>query len=341
MASLSAWPDRVLVLAPNWLGDVVMALPAIADLRRAMPGATLIVAARPSVAPILGCADGIDEVLPLSAGGTAQQVADLRRAHCGAAVLLPNSFRSAWLVWRAGVPVRAGYRTDGRRLLLTHAVRPPGACHQVEYYQRLAASLGVTVEPTPPRLRATDQARLQASQLLEAERSLAGDVIVCAPGAAFGSAKQWEWGHMASLLAVIAERTAWTTVLVGSGHDAPAGEAILARVSPAVRARTVNLIGRTTLEQLVGVIALSAACVANDSGALHVAAALGVPVVGLFGPTDERYSAPRVARGQPHRMLTHPVFCRPCHLRECPLGHECMKGIAPEQAFAALSGLLA
>jgi len=339
-------PRRLLILAPNWLGDAVMALPAVADLRRAFPLASLVVAARTSVAAVFDLATGIDAVVTLAWHGKRgsrsafrADVQRLRAAVCDTAILLPNSFASAWLVWRTGVPQRWGYAGDLRSWLLTRAVaRPGGSVHQGAYYQALVQALGVPNGPLEAVLtpRAADVAEARA---LLAARGWDGRrrLVALAPGAAYGTAKQWLPEHFVALVGELVGTDGATCVLVGgSGPDAATTAQVRAAQPPQLRDQVIDLAGATSLHALAGVLSLADACVSNDSGAMHVAAALGVPVVAIFGPTNERETAPLTRAAHPARVLTQPVECRPCMLRECPIDHRCMARIEPQTVRRAL-----
>ncbi|MEQ1758170.1 MAG: lipopolysaccharide heptosyltransferase II [Vicinamibacterales bacterium] len=338
-------PDAVIIVAPNWLGDAVMALPAIADLRRHFSAARLIVAARPGVTDLFQLVPGVDEIVPLSWRGemlrTAAFRADaerLQQSGASLAVLFPNSFASAWLARRARVEERWGYGSDVRTRLLTRAVRrPKGSRHQGEYYQHLTRELGVAAGPLTPELRVSDESRESARALLSGRGwDTRSPLVTLAPGAAYGKAKQWLPGHVVQLATRLA-REGTTCVLVGSKADAETTHRIRTAMPPDAAARTLDLAGVTSLGELAGVLALSRACVSNDSGAMHVAAALGTPVVALFGPTIEAETRPLIASGGWSRVLTSPVWCRPCMLRECPLDHRCMTRITPDMVASALA----
>jgi len=329
--------DRLVIVAPNWLGDGVMALPAVADIRRTWPSAHVAVAARPQIAPLFSIVDGVDEVIVLpAAGGGARAAADsLRRGSFGAAVLLPNSFHAAYIAWRAAIPERWGYRTDWRRPLLTRAVRPPRHVHQAAFYQTLVNQLGCESGPMRPELRASDEIRRAGLERLAA----AGwdgrrPLVALAPGAAYGGAKQWPTASFAALAGELSERDGACIVLVGAAGDVQAGADVEAKAA-GVRS-IVNLIGRTDLRQLAGVLVACRGLVTNDSGAMHFAAALGVTVTAMFGPTREKETRPIASPGGHEPVvLTHHVWCRPCMLRECPLMHGCMRGIAVEEVLQA------
>jgi heptosyltransferase-2 len=324
---------RVLVLAPNWLGDAVLSLPAVAGIRRGLPDVRLAVAARPSVAPLFTMAAGVDEVIAL--GNARQSVAQLR-GRFDLALLMPNSFASAHLVWRAGIPDRWGYRSDLRSLLLTRAAWPPARVHQSDFYRRLVAAFGLPADPGPPVLAVTDAARASGlARLTEAGWDPQKPMVAVAPGAAFGGAKKWPAASYAELMTRLVHDGV-QCVLVGSGADRPASDEVRAAV--AGDAGLFDLTGQTDLPALAGVLIHCRALVTNDSGAMHVAAALGVHVIAMFGSTNERETAPS-GPGQ-HVVLTHPVWCRPCMLRDCPLTHRCMTGITVDRALTATKGAL-
>jgi heptosyltransferase-2 len=323
--------ERIVIVTPNWLGDAVMAFPAIGAVRSHHPHATLIVAARPSTAALFRMVSGVDEVVSLGAGA----VRALAEARADVAILLPNSFRSAWVARRAGIPERWGYAADLRRVLLTRAVpRPRGRRHQVEYYNCMMDGLGMPAVAGSARLVVPDEARDRAAGLL-ARAGAAGDatLVGMAPGAAYGRAKQWPPERFGRLADLLHERHGVVSVLVGSRADRAAVREMCA--GPHV----VDLVGATDLAALAGVMTRCRAFVSNDSGAMHLAAAAGVPVTALFGATDERATAPAfepAPGAAPHEILTCDAWCRPCLLRECPIDHRCMTGIDPARACDAV-----
>ena len=309
-----------------------MALPAIADVRSGRRDATLAVAARAAVAPLFSLvrdAGGIDDVVTLPPRGAAPL------AGFDAAILFPNSFHSAMSVARSGVRERWGYRADWRGMLLTRAVDPaPSGVHQVDSYRRLVAALGFANGSAMPRLEIVPAVREAGRALLHgAGWDGRTPLAAIAPGAAYGSAKRWPAASFADLAAGLAQDGV-ATVMVGAAAD----RATAAEVVRELRGRTtlIDVVGQTDIPALAGVLASVRALMANDSGALHLAAALGVPVTAAFGPTDERLSAPRGAGPGSHvTILTHDTWCRPCVLRECPLEHACMLGISASEALAA------
>ena len=325
-----------------------MALPAIGDARRHFAASRLIVAARPGVADLMRMAHGVDDVITIEwrgslfARGALTADADRLRATGGAvALLFPNSFASAWLVRAAGIGERWGYAADVRSRLLTRAVaKPKRALHQAQYYQYLTRSLEMENGPLEPELTVPASAKADARALL-AERGWDGrsPLVVLAPGAAYGRAKQWIPAHVVSLVASLVRDRNTTCALVGSRADGEVTAAIVRALPPSLAERVIDLAGATSLAVLAGVLAAAQSVVANDSGAMHLAAAVGAPVVALFGPTIVDATRPLARAGGRAEVLTHRVWCRPCMLRECPIDHRCMTGITPDRVLATLEAM--
>jgi heptosyltransferase-2 len=363
-----------------------MALAAIDDLRRHL-NARVVVAARPSVSRLFALVPWVDEIVELEwrsrvgdPGTMLRDVGRLRRVKADVALLLPNSFASAWLAFAARVPERWGYGTDGRKLLLTRAVPAivarrvqkdpayiaertvaahdvgrlpldpalpnpklripnPGSIHQGTYYQRLVAALGASNGPLEPTITVTPSQIADARALLmslgwEGARPL----VVFAPGAAYGTAKRWWPTHYATLAASVIATHGAHVVLVGSRADAETTGEVLGMVPSAALPSVIDLAGRTTLEMLAAVLSLARVCVSNDSGAMHLAAAAGVPLAAIFGPTNERETSPLVHA--PLELLIHEVSCRPCMLRECPIDHPCMRDLTPNRVLGSVTRLI-
>lgn len=339
--------SRIVVRVPNWLGDAVLALPAIGAIRRHFKDAHLAIAAPSGFADIFReqIAGRPDEVI-----GLGSKPAQIRQALVAAqfdlGILFPNSFRSAWLFKQAGMRERWGYARRFRGPLLTRrSVRQPssGVLHQADFYRNLVRGFGIPVDEDAPRINLTDRTRQRGVDLLQRFKiDPAQRLIVLAPGAAYGQAKQWPPARVAEVAArLIRDRDA-TCVMVGAGHDRDAARAVESAMADglAIRSRLIDLTGQTSLPELMGVIARADGVVANDSGAMHLGAALGRPVVAIFGPTDERATRPVGPTGQTD-VLTANVFCRPCHLRDCPIDHRCMKRVTADMVFAAVSRQLA
>lgn len=323
--------DRIVVRAPNWIGDVVLSLPAVRDLRRNFPGARIEVLARPWVAELYGAVAEVDAVRP--SAGLRADAAALRGAF-DAAVLLPNSFAAALAPWRARIRERWGYATDGRGLLLTRRARVPAQIRgrsEVYYYRAMLAAVGLSVSATPDAsLRCPPEWASRADALL----GDAGPWIGLNPGASFGTAKRWLPERYAAVGDTLARRAGARVAIVGGARERGLGELIASGMRAPVRV----LCGETGLPELTGVLARLRLLVTNDSGPMHVAAALGIPVAAVFGPTDDRETGPV---GDRHRIVREPVHCSPCKLRECPIDHRCMTRIGVDRVLAEAQGLLA
>jgi heptosyltransferase-2 len=333
--------NRLVILAPNWLGDAVMALPAIADVRRAFPEATITMAARSTVAPLFAMVSDVDGtiVLPRAASvmnpSTWQELgSELAGGRFDAALLLPNSIHSALIASRAGIADVWGYRGNWRGRFLSRAVAPPSGLHQVAYYQHLVNALGCANGSSEPRINVPSAACEAARRMLtEAGWDGRAPLVALAPGAAYGGAKKWPSVSFAELASALAA-DGISCVMVGSAADADTGQDV-ARASAGKG--LLNLIGRTDLTTLAGVLSCCRTLVTNDSGAMHLGAAAGVSVTAVFGPTNERATRPL---GDAHVVLTHDIWCRPCMLRECPLDHGCMRGVAAGTVLNATRRML-
>jgi heptosyltransferase-2 len=339
----------VLVVAPNWLGDTVMALPAISDVRRRFPSARLVVAARRAVADIFRLVPFVDELVTLQWSGRWWQrrvfAADsgrLRQLGAELAILLPNSFAAAWLARHAAIPDRWGYGSDMRARLLSRAVRrPKGSLHQGAYYQHLTRALGIESGPLEPALTIPGRAAAAArNQLLDRGWDGVRPVIVFAPGAAYGTAKRWMPPYVARVAMDLVRQRQATCVMVGSRGDSSTARDVVNMIEADAIPHVIDMTGQTSIEMLAGVLSIATACVSNDSGAMHMAAAVGTPLVALFGPTREYETAPLTRSGSRAEVLTHPVWCRPCMLRECPIDHRCMKRMTPDRVYATLERLM-
>ncbi|MEP6801003.1 MAG: lipopolysaccharide heptosyltransferase II [Acidobacteriota bacterium] len=322
----------LLIVAPNWLGDAVMAIPFVRALQSARPGAPITVLARRAPGAILGSIGGVD-VVERRSSVLADAVA-LRRRRLTQAWLLPNSFRSALAPFLAAVPERIGFSTDGRGLLLTRALPPPPAtAHQLRDYDSLLEVEGIAPDLGSPALVPPDAATALANAALS-EAGLAGEAAVfLAPGAAFSWTKRWPpalWGRLAALLR---DSEIPAAIVIGPGEEAIAAEAVLSAGFP------VPVLG-ADLDPLAlaSLLGRARVVVANDSGPMHLAAAVGTPVVALFGPTDPGRTGPS---GSSARVLDRYVFCSPCFLKECPYAHECLRLITPETVLRAVEDVRA
>jgi heptosyltransferase II len=316
---------NVAVRLPNWLGDTVMAVPALIALRATWPAARLL-AAGPWA--MLLADQGLADVLvdyPRAWSGRLRAADTVAAFVPELAILLPNSLESALSAWYWGARRRVGFAGGGRAALLTDAVPVPSdRPHQIDEYLMLVERSGVpaaTREPVLQRPAPDSALRGEARRLLEeAGVPARGDSarVAIHLGAAYGPAKLWPLEHVAELCRLLVAGGT-TAILLGAPADADAA----AVVTAATPAR--SLVGRDRPALLPAVLAELDVLVSGDTGVAHLAAALGTPVVTLFGPTDPRLSAPR----GPAAVLTHPVPCAPCFYRACPIEHPCLRGIAP------------
>lgn len=338
--------SRIVILAPNWIGDAVMALPAIAGVRQWQPTAHLAVAARKSVAPLFSMIGGVNEVITLSGRGGWRDAwrlwADTRALADGGydtALLLPNSLHAALLARRAGIAQRWGYEADLRSRLLTRAVpKPHSFMHQAEYYLQLVRVLGASRASMVAELHVADDDRQRAVDLLQGLGWDGGELVGFAPGAAFGLAKRWPTDRMGATAAALSERMGVTPVLVGTRADRSATRAVARayRRRRGADAPILDVTGKTDLRTLAGLFALCTGVVSNDSGAMHLAAAAGVPVTAIFGPTNELRTSPLphpTAAGT--AIVAGKAWCRPCELRACPIDHRCMTSVEVERVVEA------
>ncbi len=333
-------PERLLVRAVNWLGDAVLSTPALGGLRAACPQARITVAAKPLVAELFRHHPDVDEVVVYDkdgrhagASGMLRMAAELRRLRFDAAVLFQNAIDAAILSYLAGVRERMGYATDGRRLLLTRPVTVTDevmSLHHAEYYLFLLRELGVS-RPLAPRLslRVTDEEiTSMRSRLADLGIPEGKTVVGINPGATYGSAKRWYPDRFAKVADALSEEWDACVVLMGSVPEMP----LSADIEAAMGRKPVNLAGRTTVRELMALLASCSFLVTNDSGPMHIGAAFGVPIVAIFGPTDWSKTSPWTDKA---RVVRVDVDCSPCKLRECDRGHECMLGVTAEMVIDA------
>ncbi|MFL6214909.1 MAG: lipopolysaccharide heptosyltransferase II, partial [Blastocatellia bacterium] len=346
-------PAKLMVRVPNWLGDAVMALPALRELRRVFNESHITLAARASVVELFEGEGLADDSIAISEGRgwlekTRRFLDDarrLRQARFDLAVLLTNSFASALTARAGGAKQIVGYATDARGLLLTQEVAfEPNfnQLHQVRYYLNIAAQIerAFTGESrvdfgAQPTLRVTGSARQRARQMLEAAGvDTSKRLVALNPGATNSRAKRWLPERFAATADQLSVRDDFAAFIVGTAGDGDAALAVIRHM----RANVADLTGRTTLAELKAVLACAQLIVSNDTGAAHVAAALGVPTVTIFGPTEDFATRPLAALSQ---VVRHPVECSPCMLRDCPIDHRCMTRVDVTDVSQAAHNLLA
>jgi heptosyltransferase-2 len=344
--------DRILIRATNWLGDSVMSLPAVQQIRTRFPQAHLAVLAHPRVAGLYRKLSSVDEVIPYSAPPRRRDwharwkaVRELRRHRFDAAILLQNAFDAAALVWLAGIPVRIGYDRAGRGILLSHAIAMPKRgeipVHQRYYYVELLRRAGLiqTLPDVPTiRLPGISALREAGEKRLNGARQHAPDQlwIGVAPGVANGKAKQWIPERLAETAAIAAKDMGAQVAVFGLASERDLCE----RVAGLIRRKRVSaesFADQTSFEEFLEMAAACTIFLANDSGAMHLASALDVPTVAVFGPTDPLATGPA---GRHWAIVREPADCSPCLLHECPIDHRCMTAVTAGRAASALLELV-
>jgi heptosyltransferase-2 len=361
-------PRRILVRGVNWLGDAVMTTPALIRLREKFRGAHIALLAPEKLRELWLLHPAVDEVIGFAAGeGLLPVSRRLRAGRFDLAVVLPNSPRSALEVWLAGIPQRVGYTRTWRSWFLTRAIparaghlvmrkrtteeirqfvdnagaKPeirnpiPAAAHQLHEYLNLVAALGASAEPMLPCLVVTAAEEEQAARkfgLIDALKD-ARPILGLNPGAEYGPAKRWPADRFAAAANEIQKQTSCVWLILGGRGDQTLAQEVHAALR--VRDSAFNLAGATSLRELMALLKLCRALLTNDTGPMHVAAALGTPVVVPFGSTSPELTGPGLPGDPRHRLLKSDAPCAPCFLRECPIDFRCLKGISPERVVAA------
>jgi heptosyltransferase-2 len=334
---------KVLVRAPNWAGDAVMAIPSLEAIRCKFANADIAILARPPVAALFQDQPFADRILEYDNftrhrgwPGRQKLVRELRRERFDLAVLLQNAFEAAWLAWRAGIPERVGYARDARGPLLTKAVRVPNGGeiprHESHYYLELIHRAGWIEsrgEIASIRLRISDSARQAAEDsLLQAGVRAGAWRCAIAPGASYGAAKCWPPERFAALADRLISECGADVILFGT----PGEKEMAARICSLMKGRAISLVGQTSMRDLAALLSACSLFIGNDSGAMHVAAAAGLPVIGIFGSTDPGGTAPVTPQ---FTLIREAVSCSPCFLRTCPVDHRCMNRIGVDSVFSA------
>lgn len=313
-------PFRILIRSTNWLGDAVMMVPAVCALKRGRPDVRLTVLVPAKLADFWRVVPEVDEVISIERGNTVFSVARKIAGRFDAAILFPNSIRSALEVYLAGIPRRVGRVSKWRRRLLNQILEKPRAVqpprHQGFDHLELAEFAGADISSglkiNPPPREQTDVVR-----------------IGLCPGAEYGPAKRWPTERFGAVAGIIARRLGCQWVLFGTAKDKGFGEEIVQKVP----GKCLNLIGKTSMQELIAELSECRLLLTNDTGTMHLAAYLGVPTVAIFGSTEPALTAPL---GTNNRILRHHVECSPCFLRECPLDFRCMQAVEVEEVVKAV-----
>jgi len=334
----SEWPPidkgairNILVRSTNWLGDAVMTTPALTAIRDSFPGARITVLANALTAELLESHPAVDEVVIYDRkgchagfGGRLRLSRELRERRFDLAILLQNAMDAALIAWLARIPLRMGYATDGRGILLTHRVAPTREArrlHHVDYYLRMLEHFGIVASTQKLSLQTSPEEDAAIAELLAGYGIRKDDFLLgINPGATYGSAKRWYPERFAAVATELV--AAWGAKVVITGGP---GEAQIAgEIDRAIDAPCINLAGKTSVHGLMSLIRRCNFFITNDSGPMHIAAAFGVPLVAIFGPTDHTTTAPYTDRSI---VVRSEADCAPCLKRECPVDHRCMTAV--------------
>jgi len=357
-------PRRILIRGTNWLGDAVITTPGLRRLREALPNARITLLTPAKLAPLWTGHPALDHVVSIPEGAGPWTVArHLRQERADTALILPNSHRSALECWWAGIPRRVGAALPWRNAWLTEAVHPPpdvahlrkrsvreirrrlaqdlprqsypAASHQLHHYLRLAQALGATPEPCAPRLSLSEEEIRDAVARVKAMIDTGADLprpwFALNPGAEYGPAKRWPAERFAAAAAKVRLRTGGTWLILGGPSDRAVAAAIHQQLPG-----SQNLAGRTTLRDLLITLHTCRLLLSNDTGPLHVAAALGVPVVAPYGSTSPELTGPGIPGDTQHRLLTGQAPCAPCFRRTCPVDLRCLHDVTVDRVADAM-----
>lgn len=335
----AAPPKKIIVRMPNWIGDLVMATPILSDLRKKFPEAEITVMCQKPLSELLQEDPDINEIfafekLPCAFLRKVERrdvISRIREGKYDLGLLLTNSFSSAWWFYRGQVENRVGFSGHFRSLLLNNTPDLPKDIHQVEAYKHLLKPLGIPVSTTLPRIFLKDEEVKEAKELLEQRGASKHKVIGISPGAAFGPSKRWPEENFFALVEKLSKDPSLRIVIVGDSSVTPFAKKIV-RAFDSV----IDLTGTTSLRMLCSIISLCDLFLTNDSGPMHIAAALKVPLIALFGSTSPQKTGP-YKHGE---ILYKNVSCSPCFKRVCPIDFPCMKKITVKEVYQKVCSAL-
>ena len=327
---------RIIVRMPNWIGDSILSFPALVYLGKSFPEAKIYLACHERAADLFTGIDLIEKTIILKDQNSFRSIKEssreLKKYHFDIGLLFTNSFSSALLFFMAKIPQRWGYSRDWRHILLTKSVsikeyeRP---AHQVHYYLSLLSGLGQETNAPSLSLPLLPEEKKQARSLLLSHHiNDQRPIVLFNPGAFYGTAKRWPAEKYAELARLLQKDLNTHILIIGSRDEIELAESI----ANSMETPAVILSGKTSLRELAALMGLADLLVTNDSGPMHMANALGTPVVALFGPTDPRSTKPYQ---DPSLYIKKEVPCWPCSYRECPFDHRCMTQISPEEVYRA------
>ncbi|MDP6653818.1 MAG: lipopolysaccharide heptosyltransferase II [Gammaproteobacteria bacterium] len=338
--------ERILIIGPSWIGDMVMAQALFMSLRQERPQCHITVMAPDWTRPLLARMPEVDESIDAQLGHGELRL--VRRLAIGrplqaigftTAIVLPNSFKSALIPFHAGIPRRIGWGGEWRAPLLTDCRRLNKANYPLMVQRFVALAFPACAQPPAviPNPVLEIDAINASKTLLEFDLHDGAKILGICPGAEFGEAKQWPAQHFAAMCnAVLTDD--WQVWIFGSNNDALVAEAILADIETDKIDRCINLTGKTNLAQAIDLMSVTTVVVSNDTGLMHIAAALGKPVAGLYGSTSPDFTPPLT---ESVKLLATDIECRPCFKRTCPYGHQrCLTELQPARVLEAISQLI-
>lgn len=332
-----AAPQNILVRMPNWIGDLVMATPVLTDLRKAFPKAKITAMCRTPLSDLLKTDEAIDELFCFTKPSNdfvrrddlRDIIAKIAAGKYDVGVLLTHSFSSAWWFWQGKVERRIGYSAHFRKILLTDSLPfSKEKEHEVITYKKILKPLGVPISQTAPRLYVAAVEVEESKELLYQRGYIKGKKLIgINPGAAYGSAKCWPPERFRALaMRLMLEKTDAYVVFFGDASTA----SLVKEISRGLPEKVIDLAGVTSLRELACIIKDCDVLVTNDSGPMHIGAASGVPLVALFGSTDDKLTGPY---GQKESVINKKVKCSPCFKRVCPIDFPCMKEIGVDEVL--------
>lgn len=336
-------PRNIIVRMPNWIGDLVMATPILSDLRRTYPKAYITAMCRSPICELLKENPEINELFCFSkASGFGRRIErrniieKLRKGNYDLGILLTHSFSSAWWFWLGKVKNRLGYECNGRKFLLTHSLPFPQNIqtqHLVVTYKMLLGLLGIPISDTPPHLYLTPK-EIHAARVLLRQQGIPDGALVVGinPGASYGSAKCW----LPERFREVTERLLCDKDVYVVYFGDQTSASLVKEICQGLSSRVINLAGMTSLRELASVISNCDVLLTNDSGPMHIADAIGTPIVALFGSTSEVVTGPYRSGTLIHKH----VPCSPCYQRTCPIDFRCMKQIEADEVYEAINKIL-
>lgn len=335
---------KILIRTPNWVGDAVMSTPFIKAVRKNFSNADISLLSKPWVSSVYENNPHIDQIITYDDSGRhkgflgkARLAGDIAKEGFDLSLLLQNAFEAALITWMSSIPMRLGYDTDGRRIFLTHPIHRYESLkklHQIDYYLEILKNAGFSSVDSDMEIFISDDEKNKAIRFLKnigcTENSL---IIGINPGAAFGTAKRWFPERFSQVCNKLKKSMESFFLIFGSPGEKELGE----KISRSIGSHCINLCGQTSLREAISLIELCNFFLTNDSGLMHVAAALHIPQIAIFGPTDHTTTSPRNSNSH---IIRIPVKCSPCMKQDCPTDHRCMDVISADNVYEMASKIL-